>query len=170
MAPPAFREGLDGLRALTHFALMAAGADLIVAFEATADGLATPLAAAPATISDAFHLRSSRIFELDWSDGAPRDADTLRLPSILLHALGRPAQRCLFVATPVEDAPRSGLILLMQHALGAGPGDAHGQIRGLDMIETGVHQGVERLLQTRGHRHRIGVGIEHRRVAVGVDE
>ena len=112
MAPPAFREGLGGLHALTHFALMAAGADLIVAFEATADGLATPLAAAPATISDAFHLRSSRIFELDWSDGAPRDADTLRLPSILLHALGRPAQRCLFVATPVEDAPRSGLILL----------------------------------------------------------
>ncbi|MDB5686748.1 MAG: hypothetical protein JWR77_1337 [Rhizorhabdus sp.] len=105
-------EEADGLLSLIRFALMASGADLMVAFEADADGFATPLAASPATIADRFRLRTSRLLDIDWSDGQPRDTAGLRLPSALLHALGRPAKQILLIPTPVDYAPGSGLILL----------------------------------------------------------
>lgn len=86
-------------------------ADLAIAFEANAAGLATPLAAAPGTPPEPFMLGDTRLEQIDWSKGAI-SADTLRLPSPVLLALGRPAKDVHFIPTPIPEAPRSGILLL----------------------------------------------------------
>ncbi len=148
-------DGLDGLQSLTKFALIASGADLIVAFDAGTDGFATPLAAAPKAISDRFQLRSSRLFDIDWSDGNPRDIATVRLPSALLHALGRPAKEVLFIPTPVENAPRSGLILLW---------GANGPRQCECPFRAGVQRHVPALAETFGQMLRIRRGTIQRQI------
>jgi diguanylate cyclase (GGDEF)-like protein len=101
----------DGLPALLAFARYAAGADLVVAFEADEDGLAFPLAADPEIVTRPFSLSSTRIGAVDWSRG-PVVADPVRLPSALVAALDRPAREVLFIATPVEGAARSGILIV----------------------------------------------------------
>ncbi|PWR21967.1 GGDEF domain-containing protein [Zavarzinia compransoris] len=100
-----------GLGALTTFVRTASGADLVLAFEADDTGFATPLAADPPPLPDVFGLPEHGFDRLDWTD-SPRPAEGLHLPSAVLLALGRPAERVLFVPTPVPGAPRSGVLLL----------------------------------------------------------
>lgn len=148
-------DGLDGLQSLTRFALMASGADLMVAFDAGADGFATPLAAAPMPVSERFQLRSSRLFDIDWSDGVPRDTAGIRLPSALLHALGRPANEVLFIPTPVENAPQSGLILLW---------GANAARQCECPFRSGVQSHVPLLAETFGQMLRIRRGTVQRQI------
>lgn len=100
-----------GLRALIGFARRAAGADFAVAFEAGLAGLALPLAADPGPLPRNFALARTKFADLDWSQG-PRDVSDLALPSAVLLAIDRPVQQALFIATPFEEAERSGVLLL----------------------------------------------------------
>ncbi|ONG56879.1 hypothetical protein BKE38_05190 [Pseudoroseomonas deserti] len=110
-AIPAGLEEDDGLRALTGFARQAAGADLIIAYEAGADGLAMPLAAEPGPLPRPFSTAGLRLEEQDFS-GGPLPAARIRLPSAVLAALGRPAGRVYHLAAPTPEAPRSGVLML----------------------------------------------------------
>jgi diguanylate cyclase (GGDEF)-like protein len=101
----------DGLLSLLGFARSAAGADLVIAFEAGSDGIATPLATDPRIDPKPFSLASTRIESTDWSRGAVA-ADPVHLPSMVVAALDRPAHEVLFIPTPVPEAERSGILLL----------------------------------------------------------
>lgn len=109
VAVPEIEDG-GGLEALTRFARIASGADLAVAFEAV-DGIALPLASDPGPLPQAFRLDTERIGAIDWS-GGPQSVEGLRLPSALTASLGRPADSVLFFATPSEEAPGSGVLML----------------------------------------------------------
>ncbi|WP_419899534.1 sensor domain-containing diguanylate cyclase [Roseomonas sp. USHLN139] len=108
---PAGIEEDDGLQALAGFVRQAAGADLVVAYEAGEDGLATPRAADPGPPPGAFCTAGLRLEAHDFS-GGPLPACSFRLPSGVLAALGRPAARVYHLATPVPGAPRSGVLML----------------------------------------------------------
>lgn len=112
-APRGLAAGMpqaDSLQALVTFARTAAGADLAVLFSADESHDAFPLAVDPVRQVSGFSLASSRIHEVDWSDGAV-EASSLTLPSSMLTALGGPADKAFFIATPVETARRSGILL-----------------------------------------------------------
>jgi diguanylate cyclase (GGDEF)-like protein len=101
----------DGLDALIHFARRAAGADVLLAFEAGNDGLAKPQAASPENNFMPFDLRASRLYTVDWSQG-PVAVERLNLPCTILATLERPAREAWFLPAPVVDAPNSGMLFI----------------------------------------------------------
>jgi diguanylate cyclase (GGDEF)-like protein len=101
----------DGLDALIHFARRAAGADILLAFEAGNDGLAKPQAASPENNFMPFDLRASLLHTVDWSQG-PVAVERLNLPSTILATLERPAREAWFLPAPVLDATNSGMLFI----------------------------------------------------------
>jgi len=101
----------DGLDALIHFARRAAGADVLLAFEAGNDGLAKPQAASPENNFMPFDLRASLLHTVDWSQG-PVAVERLNLPSTILATLERPAREAWFLPAPVLDATNSGMLFI----------------------------------------------------------
>jgi diguanylate cyclase (GGDEF)-like protein len=104
-------QGVDGLPALTRFARRAAGADLVITFEAGEDGLAVPLACDPPLAFAPFALGSTRIESVDWSGGT-LPADALNLPSSIVAALEAPPREAMFLSAPAVEAERSGIVFL----------------------------------------------------------
>lgn len=104
---PTFSEALYEL---CGFARVACDAALVMALEVDHDGRAIPVASSPPHRFAGFNLNQSGIFDIAWSD-QPRLASGFRLPTAIIHALsGRPAS-ILFVPSPVDHAPKSGLLL-----------------------------------------------------------
>ena len=112
-APQAQEPGnwSDGLDALIQFAQRAAGADVLLAFEAGDDGVAKPLASSPPANFMAFNVLASMLPIADWSHG-PLPAEALNLPSTILATLDRPLREAWFLPAPVPDAPYSGMLFL----------------------------------------------------------
>lgn len=105
----------DALHALTDYVRLSTGADMAIAFEADAAGLATALAATRPIAAQQFMLGPTPVEAVDWTSGALpalSPATSLRLPAPLIMALGGPAHYFQFIPTPVSDAPRSGILLL----------------------------------------------------------
>jgi diguanylate cyclase (GGDEF)-like protein len=101
----------DGLEALIQFARRAAGADVLLAFEAGDDGVAKPLAASPQQKFEPFDVRASLLQSVDWRQG-PLPVETLHLPSTILAMLERPAREVWFLPAPAPDAAHSGMLFL----------------------------------------------------------
>ena len=106
------------LGALLAFVRLVTGADLALAFEADDGGLAIPMAIDPPPLPPAFNL-PARGFDRQEAPGTPQPAAALPLPGSVLLALGRPADKCLVLPTPVAAAPRSGVLLIWAAADGA---------------------------------------------------
>jgi diguanylate cyclase (GGDEF)-like protein len=104
-------EGNDGLDALIQFARRAAGADVLLAFEAGDDGVAKPLAASPEQKFAPFDVRSCLLHMADWRQG-PLPAETVHLPSTILAMLDRPAREVWYLAAPVPEAEHSGMLFI----------------------------------------------------------
>ena len=101
----------DGLAALTNFARRAAGADMLLAFEADLDSVAKPLAASPDIAFTPFELAFSMLYAVDWSDG-PVPAALVNLPSTILALLDRAPGRVWLLPAPVPEAPGSGMLFI----------------------------------------------------------
>lgn len=107
--------GSEALAALCSFARVAATADLAMAIEIAAGGRATWAVSAPSMPFSGFNLARSGLLEHAWN-GEAADAAAFRLPTAIVHALGGPPTKLLFVPAPSHGAPSSGLLLLWRGA------------------------------------------------------
>lgn len=101
----------DGLDALIHFARLAAGADVLLAFEASDDGMAKPLAASPENNFAPFDVQACLLHMADWSQG-PLPVEMLNLPSTILAMLERPAREVWYLPAPAPEAAQSGMLFI----------------------------------------------------------
>lgn len=104
-------DGRDGLAALADFARRISGADVLIAFEAGADGVARPLAASPEIGFTPFNLPGSMRGDTEWAQG-PLPAARIHLPSAVLALLERTAVQVWLLPAPVPEAPLSGMLFL----------------------------------------------------------
>ncbi|MFC4253935.1 diguanylate cyclase [Altererythrobacter xixiisoli] len=100
-----------GIDALCRFIQQACRADLVLAVEVDGTGRAVPAGASSVQAFGACNLQRSGLLDRSWAT-SPVPANDFRLPSAILHALNQPPASLLFVPTPVDHAPASGLLLL----------------------------------------------------------